>query len=46
MVYTLHFGAEQIQDLLIQSILVCFHDEPNHDKRHIGYSFGIEENNF
>ena len=46
MVYTLHFGVEQIQDQLSLSILIYFHGEPNLGMCHIEYSFGIEDNSF
>ena len=46
MVYTLHFGVEQIQDQLTLSILIYFHGEPNLGMCHIEYIFGIEDNSF
>ena len=44
MVYILQFGVGQIQDQLIQSILICSHDEPNLGRCRIEYSFGIVDN--
>ena len=46
MVYILHFGVEQIQDQLTQSILIYFHDEPNLGMCHIECNFGIVGSSF
>ena len=46
MVYTLHFGVEQVQDQLTLSILIYFHGEPNLGMCHTEYSFKIVSNSF